>query len=62
MDQLRCRIMIVDLVTELFPPQEHDRRLLTPQPALNGDWPALAMRKGNAEAVYLLLLRLRQGN
>ena len=36
--------------------------MLTPHPALNGDWPSLAMQKGNEEAVYALLLRLKQGN
>ena len=27
--------------------------------ALNGDWPSLAMQKGNEEAVYRLLLRIK---
>jgi len=36
--------------------------MLTPHPALDGDWPSLAMQKGNEEAVYALLLRLKQGN
>ena len=36
--------------------------MLTSQPALDGKWPALAMQKGNEEAVYKLLLRLQQGN
>ncbi len=35
--------------------------MLTPHSALNGDWPALAMQKGNEEAVYRLLLRLKRG-
>ena len=53
---------IVDLVVELFPREEHDRWFLTPQPALSGDWPALATLKGNHDAVYRLLLRLKRGN
>jgi len=36
--------------------------MLTPHPALDGDWISLAMQKGNEEAVYALLLRLKQGN
>lgn len=28
----------------------------------SGDWPSLAMQKGNEEAVYRLLLRLKQGH
>ena len=34
--------------------------MLTSHSALNGDWPALAMQKGNEEAVYQLLVRLKQ--
>ena len=36
--------------------------MLTPHPALNGDWPSLAMHKGKEEEVYRLLIRLKQGN
>ena len=36
--------------------------MLTPQPSLNGDWPSLAMHKGNEEAVNKLLLGLKQGH
>ena len=28
-------------------------------PSLNGDWPALAVQNGKAEAVYRLLLRMK---
>ena len=56
------RQAIIELVTDLFPPQDHDRWMLTPHPALNGDWPALAMQKGNEEAVYRLLLSVKQGH
>src|SRR5207247_1974776 len=35
-----------------IPPQDQDRWMLTPHPALDGDWPSLAMQKGNEEAVY----------
>ena len=34
----------------------------TAQPALNGEWPALAMMKRDYEAMYKLLLRLKRGN
>jgi hypothetical protein len=53
---------IIELVAELFPPQDQDRWMLTPHSSLNGDWPSLAMQKGNEEAVCRLLLRLKQGN
>jgi hypothetical protein len=56
------RQAIIELVAALFPPQDQDRWMLTPQPSLNGDWPALAMQKGDEEAVYRLLLRLKRGN
>jgi hypothetical protein len=46
---------------ELIPREEHDRWMLTSHSALNGDWPALAMQKGNESALYHLLLRLKQG-
>jgi hypothetical protein len=36
--------------------------MLTPDSALNGDWPSLAIQKGNEEAVYALLLRLKRGH
>ena len=42
--------------------EDQDRWMLTPHSALDGDWPALAMQKGNEEAVYRLLLRIKQGN
>jgi hypothetical protein len=50
------------LLAELIPREEHDRWMLSPHPALNGDWPALAMQNGDEEAVYKLLLRVKQGN
>jgi hypothetical protein len=59
---IQYRRAIIDLVAQLFPPDDQDRWMLTPQPSLNGDWPALAMQKGNEEAVLKLLLRLRQGH
>ncbi len=62
MVQPNCRPAIIELVAELFPPEDQDRWLLSPHPALNGDWPALAMQKGNEEAVYKLLLRLKRGH
>jgi hypothetical protein len=34
--------------------------MLTSHPALNGDWPALAMQKGNEAAVYKVLLQLKK--
>ena len=58
--QSRCAI--IELVAELFPPEEQDRWMLTPHSALDGDWPSLAMQKGNEEAVYRLLVRLKRGN
>jgi hypothetical protein len=36
--------------------------MLMPHAALVGDWPSLAMQKGNEEAVYRLLIRLKQGH
>jgi hypothetical protein len=56
------RRAIIEFVVALFPPEDQDRWLLTPHSALNGDWPALAMQKGEEEAVYKLLLRLKRGN
>jgi len=44
---IQYRQAIIDLVAELFPPQDQDRWMLTPHSALNGDWPSLAMQKGN---------------
>jgi hypothetical protein len=58
----QIRQSIIELVAQLFPPADQDRWLLTPQPALNGDWPALAMQKGNEEAVYRLLIGLKRGH
>jgi len=56
------RQAIIELVAALFPPEDQDRWMLTPHSALNGDWPALAMQKGNEEAVNRLLLKLKRGN
>ena len=56
------RQAIIKLVTELFPPLDQDRWMLTPHSDLNGDWPSLAMQKGYEEAVYRLLIRLKQGH
>lgn len=56
------RQAIIELVAALFPPEDQDCWMLTPHSALNGDWPALAMQRGKEEAVYRLLLRLKQGN
>ena len=55
------RQAIIELVAELFPPQDQDRWMLTPRSALDGDWPSLAMQKGKEEAVYRLLMRIQQG-
>jgi hypothetical protein len=62
MTSIEYRSAIIEFVVALFPPEDQDRWLLTPHSALNGDWPALAMQKGNEEAVYKLLLRLKRGN
>ena len=56
------RQAIIELVANLFPPEDQDRWMLTPHSALEGDWPSLAMQKGKEEAVYRLLLRVKQGN
>jgi hypothetical protein len=56
------RRSIITLVAELFPPEDQDRWMLTAHSALDGDWPALAMQKGNEETVYRLLVRLKRGN
>jgi hypothetical protein len=61
MTRIECRQAIIELVAQLFPPVEQDRWMLTLHPDLNGDWPALAMQKGNEEAVFRLLLRLKRG-
>jgi len=53
---------IIELVAQVFPPEDQDRWMLTPHSALEGDWPSLAIQKGNEEAVYRLLLRLKRGN
>jgi len=37
------RCAIIEVFADLFPREEHDCWMLTPHPALNGDWPALAM-------------------
>jgi hypothetical protein len=57
----RLRCAIITLVADLVPPEDQDRWMLTPHPALDGDWPAIAMQKGNEEAVYRVLLRIRRG-
>ena len=62
MTSIEYRRAIIELVAQLFPAEDQDRWMLTPHSALNGDWPALAMQKGNDAAVYQLLLRLKQGN
>jgi hypothetical protein len=62
MTSIEYRQAIIELVAALFPPQDQDRWVLTPHPALNGNWPALAMQKGNAEAVYKMLLRIKSGD
>jgi hypothetical protein len=60
MTTIEYRQAIIDLLTALVPREDHNRWMLTPHPALDGDWPALAMQKGNEEAVYRLLLRVKQ--
>jgi hypothetical protein len=62
MTAVEYRCAIVELVAQLFPTEDQDRWMLTPRSALDGDWPALAIQKGNEEAVYKLLRRLKQGN
>ena len=59
---MHVRQAIIELVAYLFLPEDQDRWMLTPHSALDGDWPSLAMQKGKEEAVYQLLLRLKQGN
>src|SRR3989442_66707 len=61
MTSIEYRRAIIELVAQLFPAEDHDRWMLTPHSALDGDWPTLAMQKGNEEAVYRLLLRMKQG-
>jgi len=56
------RRAIIELVAQLFPADDQDRWMLTPHSALDGDWPSLAIQKGNEEAVFRLLLRLKRGN
>ena len=61
MTSIEYRRAIIELVAQFFPAEDQDRWMLTPHPVLNGDWPALAMQKGSEEAVYQLLLRLKEG-
>ena len=61
MTSIEYRLAIIELVAQLFPAEGQDRWMLTPHHALDGSWPSLAMQKGNEEAVYQLLLRLKQG-
>ena len=61
MTAVESHCVIIELVADLFLPEDQDRWMLTPHPALDGDWPALAIQKGKDEAVYRLLLRLKQG-
>jgi len=56
------RQAIIELVAQLFPPDEQHRWMLTPHPALSGDWPSLATKKGNEGAVYKLLGRIKLVN
>jgi len=62
MTSIEYRRAIIELVAQVFPPEDQDRWMLTPHSALNGDWPSLAMQKGNEVAVYRLLVRLKQGH
>jgi hypothetical protein len=62
MTSIEYRRAVIELVAQLFPPEDQDRWMLTPHLGLDGDWPSLAMRKGNEEAVYKLLLRMKQGH
>ena len=59
MTAAESRCAIIGLVADLFPPEDQDRWMLTPHSALDSGWPALAIQKGNAEAVYRLLLRIK---
>ena len=59
---IEYRQEIARLLAELIPREAHNDWMLTSHSALNGDWPALAMQKGNEAAVYQLLVRLKQGN
>jgi hypothetical protein len=61
MTAIAYRQAIALLLAEVIPRAEQDRWMLMSHSALNGDWPALAMQKGNEAAVYQLL-RLKQGN
>ena len=61
MTSIEYRRAIIELVAQLFPAEDQDRWMLTPHHALDGNWPSLAMQKGNEEAVHQLLLRLKQG-
>lgn len=56
------RCAIIELVAELFPPEDQNRWMLTPYSALDGDWPSLAMQEGNEERVLKMLLRLKRGH
>ena len=62
MTSIEHRQATIEFVVELIRRDKQDRWLLTSHPALNGDWPALAMQKGNKEAVSRLLLRINQGH
>ena len=62
MTSIEYRRAIIELVAQLFPAEDQDRWMLTPHAALDGDWPSLAMQKGNEEAVLKLLFRLQRGN
>ena len=57
---IECRRAIIELACELIPREEHNTWFLTPHLSLNSYWPSLAMQKGNEDAVYSLLLRLRR--
>jgi hypothetical protein len=59
---IEYRQEIAKLLAELIPLEEHNAWMLTSHSALNGDWPALAMQKGNDAEVYQLLTGLKNGN
>jgi len=61
MTAVESHCVIIELVADLFPPQDQDRWMLTHHPVPGGDWPSLSMQNGNVEAVYKLLLRLKRG-
>ncbi len=62
MTNIDYRCSIIELVAQLFHAEDQERWMLTSHSTLDGDWPSLAMQKGNEEAVYRLLLRLKRGN